>query len=99
MPFEAGVAIAAVFIIAAIIVDWPRALAGLALGAICRFLPYATLVVPIGIITIAAAGEYLYPMIGRTVEPTLGSFALGVFSVAGTASSLYITIRNLKDRL
>ena len=99
MEFEVGVAIALTVVIAAFVADWPRALAGLAFGAISRYLPYGTIVVPLGVVVIATVGEFLYPVIGRTTEPSLGSFAIGFFSVAGTASSLYITIRNLKDRL
>jgi hypothetical protein len=99
MQFETNVVLAAALMIGAFIIDWPRALAGLALGAVCRFLPYGTIVVPLGVIIIAAVGDFAYPLIGRTAEPTFGSFVLGLFSVAGTASTLYITLRNLKDRL
>jgi hypothetical protein len=99
MQFELGVAIAAVFTIAAFIVDWPRALAGLALGAICRYLPYGTILIPIGVVIISAAAEFLYPWFGRTAEPHFWNFFIGLFAVAGSASSLYITVRNLKDRL
>jgi hypothetical protein len=99
MQFELSVALAAAFAIAAFIVDWPRALAGLALGAICRYLPYATLIVPIGVVLISGVAELAYPWFGRTTEPHFWNFFIGLFAVAGTASSLYITIRNLKDRL
>lgn len=99
MQFELSVIIAAVFMVAAFIVDWPRALAGLALGAICRFLPYGTILIPVGVVLISAVGELLYPWLGRSSEPRFSDFILGLFAVAGTASSLYITIRNLRDRL
>jgi hypothetical protein len=99
MQFELSVAIAAAFMVAAFIVDWPRALAGLALGVICRYLPYGTLLVPIGVVLVSAVAEFLYPWFGRSAEPHFWGFFIGLFAVAGTASSLYITIRNLKDRL
>ena len=99
MEFETNVAISAGLMVAAFVLDWPRALAGVIFGALSRFLPYATIVVPFGVAIIAIAGEFIYPLIGRTVAPSLSSFALGLFSVAATASNLYITIRNLKDRL
>jgi hypothetical protein len=99
MQFELSVAIAATISFAAFMIDWPRALAGLVLGAICRFLPYGTIVVPVGVIFISALAELLYPWVGRTSEPHFWSFLAGLFAVAGTASSLFITIRNLKDRL
>jgi hypothetical protein len=99
MQLELSVAIAAAFMIMAFIIDWPRALAGLVLGAVCRFLPYGTIVVPLGVILVSAAAEFLYPLLGRTTEPHFWNFLVGLFAVAGTASSLYITIRNLKDRL
>jgi hypothetical protein len=99
MEFEAGLVVSFVLMIAAFVVDWPRALAGLAFGAISRYLPYGTIVVPTGVIILAAAGEFIYPEIGRTAHPSLSSFAIGLFSVAATASNIYITIRNFKDRL
>ncbi len=99
MQFELSVAIAAIFAIAAFIIDWPRALAGLVLGGICRFLPYGTIVIPLGVVLVSALAELLYPWFGRTAEPHFSTFILGLFAVAGTACSLYITIRNLKDRL
>lgn len=99
MDFETNAVISVALFATAFALDWPRALAGLAFGAISRFLPYATIVVPLGVVVIAALGEFIYPLWGRTGEPSFGSFALGVFSVAATASNLYITIRNLKDRM
>jgi hypothetical protein len=99
MEFEAGLLVSFTLMVAAFLVDWPRALAGLAFGAISRYLPYGTIVVPLGIVIIAAAGEFIYVEIGRTSAPSLASFAIGLFSVAATASNLYITIRNFKERL
>ncbi|MBA2125152.1 hypothetical protein DLM45_02790 [Hyphomicrobium methylovorum] len=99
MDFETNAVISVALFATAFALDWPRALAGLIFGAISRFLPYATIFVPIGVIAIAATGEFIYPWIGRTSEPSFGSFVLGLFSVAATASNLYITMRNLKDRL
>lgn len=98
MEFEAGLVVSFILMIAAFVVDWPRALAGLAFGAISRYLPYGTIVVP-GVIVLAAAGEFIYPEIGRTAHPSLYSFAIGLFSVAATASNIYITVGNFKDRL
>ena len=99
MDFETNVAVSAGLMVAAFVLDWPRALAGVIFGILSRFLPYATIVVPLGVVVVAIAGEVIYPMVGRTAGPSLWSFALGLFSVAATASNLYITIRNLKDRL
>jgi hypothetical protein len=99
MEFETNAALSVGLLIAAFVLDWPRALVGVIFGLLSRFLPYATIVVPVGVVIIAAVGEFIYPLIGRTTEATLPSFVLGLFSVAATASNLYITIRNLKDRL
>lgn len=99
MEFELGFAIAVVVTIAAILIDWPNALAGLVFGAISHYLPYGTIVVPVGSAIIAAAAEFVYPIIGRTAEPSLGSFIIGFFSVAATASSIHVTMRNLTDKL
>ncbi|RUO97784.1 hypothetical protein [Hyphomicrobium sp.] len=99
MQFELSVAIAGVVAIASFMLDWPRALAGLALGAVCRFLPYGTIIVPAGVVIISAVAEVLYSWFGHTTEPHFWSFFVGMFAVAGTASSLFVTIRNLRDRL
>ncbi len=99
MQLEASVALAAAFMTVAFIIDWPRAVAGLILGVICRFLPYGTIVIPIGVVLVSALAELIYPFFGRTTGPHFWGFFIGIFAVAGTASSLYITIRNLKDRL
>ena len=99
MEFETNVVISAGLMAAAFALDWPRALAGVIFGLLGRFLPYATIVVPLGVVVIAIGGEFVYSLVGRTAAPSLSSLALGLFSVAATASSLYITIRNLKDRL
>lgn len=99
MELETNVAISAGLMVAAFALDWPRALAGVIFGMLARFLPYATIIVPLGVVVIAIGGEILYPLVGRTAGPSLSSFALGLFSVVATASNLYITIRNLKDRL
>ncbi len=99
MQFELSVALAAMMSLLAFMIDWPRAVAGLVLGAVCRFLPYGTILVPVGVLLVSALAELLYPLFGRTAEPHFWSFFAGLFAVAGTASSLFITIRNLKDRL
>ena len=99
MEFEAGFAIAVAVTATSIVIDWPRALAGLVFGAISQYLPYCTFVIPVGSVIIATVGDVLYLAIGRTAAHSLGSLVIGVFSVFGTATSLHVTIRNLKDRL
>jgi hypothetical protein len=99
MEFEAGFAIAVAVTSTSIVIDWPRALAGLAFGAISQYLPYGTFVIPVGSVIIATVGEVLYLAIGHTAAHSVGSLVIGVFSVFGPATSLHVTIRNLKDRL
>lgn len=99
MQLEFSVAIATALMAIAFVIDWPRAVAGLVLGAVCRFLPYGTIVVPLGVVLVSALAELLYPWFGRTSGPHFWDFFIGIFAVGGTASSLFITIRNLKDRL
>jgi hypothetical protein len=48
---------------------------------------------------IAAVLEFLYPIIGRTQEPSLRSLGIGFFVVAGTASSLHVVMRDLENWL
>ncbi len=99
MELELSVAVAAMAMIVAFIIDWPRALIGLALGIVCRFLPYGTIVVPLGAVVASALAELLYAWFDHVSEPHFWNFFIGIFAVAGTAASLYITTRNLKDRL
>jgi hypothetical protein len=98
MKFRAEVAIATAVTMAAIIIDWPRASVGLAFGVISQYLPYGTIIIAVGSVAIAAVGEFVYPAIGRATEPSLGSFLIGLFAVAGTASSLHVTMRDWKNR-
>lgn len=99
MTFEFWASIAFVIMAVAAVIDLPRALAGAVWGAVCIFIPYGTFVVPAGVIAISAASEFIYVAFGRAGHPTWTSFVIGMFSVAGTACSLYVTVRNLKDRL
>jgi hypothetical protein len=99
MQFELSVAVAAALMFASFIVDWPRAAAGVVLGVICRFLPYGTILVPIGVALVSGAIELFYTWIGHRQEPHLWNFLIGLFAVGGTASTVFVTIRNLKDRL
>ena len=98
MQFEAAIAITFVVTITTFLFDWPRAFAGLALGAIASNLPFGTIVIPVSSIAIAGIGELGYSMLDRT-HPNLGSFVIGLISAFGTASTLFVTIRNFKERL
>lgn len=77
--------VAIVFVVAAAIFDWPRTLAGLAVGYAGRRSGYPRLAIPLGVVAVAAAGELIYPLIGRTAEANWGSFAIGLVA-AGVAA-------------
>jgi hypothetical protein len=98
MELRAELAIATAVTITATIIDLPLALVGLAFGVISHYLPYGTIVIAVGGTVIAAVGEFVYPAIGRATEPSLGSFFIGLFAIAGTASSVHVTMRNWKNR-
>jgi hypothetical protein len=78
---------------------WHHLVEALTFGAIGHYLPYGTIVVPVGSVVISAAAEFLYHLVGRTPEPSLGSFVIGFFSVAGPACSLHAVLRNWGERL
>lgn len=98
MRFRVALTIASAVVIAAIIIDWPRALAGLAFGLLSHHLPYCTIIIALGSSVISAIGEFVYLAIGRETEPTLASFLIGLFAVAGSASSIHITMRDWKNK-
>ena len=61
---------------------------------------HATIVVPVGSAIIAAVLEFLYPIIGRTQEPSLRrQLVIGFYVVAGTASSVHVVMRDLENWL
>lgn len=62
-------------------------------------LPYGTIIVPVGSAIISVVGEFVYPVMDRKATPSLGSFVIGFFSIAGAASSTHVTLRNLMDKL
>ena len=61
-----GKLVAALILISAVIFDWPRALAGLAVGYGARRIGYVWTMIPVGVALVAAAGEVIYPIIGRS---------------------------------
>ncbi len=81
--------IAAVIVLAAVVVDWPRALAGLAVGYFGRRSGYALIVIPVGVLAVALLGEVIYPLIGWTQGASMMSFFTGLVSAGATAYGLF----------
>ena len=75
MEFEAGFAIAVAVTTTSIVLDWPRALVGLAFGAISQYLPYSTFVIPVESVIIASLREivrsmsFRRPATAHAIEP------------------------------
>ncbi|NOT71728.1 MAG: hypothetical protein HOP09_10735 [Hyphomicrobium sp.] len=78
-------------IIAAVVFDWPRAIAGVLLGFFVRrsAFAYPMIVLIAGVVAIAGIGELIYPLIGRTASANWGSFTLGLVSSGATAYGLF----------
>lgn len=74
-----------VLVIAAVVYDWPRALAGLIIGVGVRRIGRPWVLIPIGVVLAAAAGEFAYKLVGYAHEPSWKSFGLGV-AVAGVCA-------------
>lgn len=84
-----GKLVAALVLIAAVIFDWPRALAGLAVGYGARRLGYVWTMIPAGVVLVAAVGEVIYPLIGRSDAMSWGGFTLGIIAAGATAVGLF----------
>lgn len=77
--------IAIVLVIAAVVYDWPRALAGLIVGVGARQIGRPWVLIPVGVLLTAAAGEFVYKLVGYDHQPSWKSFGLGV-AVAGVCA-------------
>jgi hypothetical protein len=97
MEFEITKVIAIVIILAAVVLDWPRAVAGLIAGYFLRRSEYPRVVIPLGVVGIAALGEAIYPLIGRTTGASWWSFGIGLISAGATAYGLFRTFSKVHD--
>ena len=88
---------AIVLVIAGIIFDWPRAIAGSVLGLAGRYFKRRWLFLIVGVPLIAGAGEAIYPLIGRTEEMSWASFATGIVVAGVTAYGVFRVLWNLFD--
>jgi hypothetical protein len=93
----AGKIIVALVAIAAVIFDWPRALAGLAVGYAGRRSGYPMIAIPAGVVAVSAIGEVIYSVIGRTSGMGWGSFLFGLIAAGATAYGIHRVLFNLYD--
>lgn len=89
MDVDVTKVIAAVIALAAVVLDWPRALAGLLVGYFGRRTGYPMIAIPAGIVAVAAFGEVIYPLFGRTAAMSWGSFVFGLIAAGATAYGLF----------
>lgn len=68
--------------IGALIYDWPRALAGLAVGVVTRRTRRRFVNTALGALGVAVAGEAVYRVMGRSGAMTVPSFGIGLFVAA-----------------
>jgi hypothetical protein len=99
MEDSAGKIIGALAVIAAVVFDWPRAIAGVLLGFIVRrsAISSAMAALAVGVVAIAGLGELIYPLIGRTASASWGSFTLGLISSGATAYGLFRYLFSMFD--
>jgi hypothetical protein len=75
-------------LIIAIFLDWPRALAGALVGFVGRRLKQPWWMVLVGVVLVAALGEFIYAAIGRTSGMSWGTFNYGVLIAGACALGL-----------
>lgn len=75
--------------VGAVIFDWPRALAGLVVGYAGQRSSSPKLVTSAGVVAVAALGEVIYALIGRTAGMSGPSFLFGLFVAGITAFGLF----------
>lgn len=78
----------ALIVVAAVILDWPRAIAGFILGWTVRLNRWPFWVTILGIVAIAAAGELFYSVIGRSAGVSSFGFLAGCVAAGATAVGL-----------
>jgi hypothetical protein len=83
----------------ACLLNWPYALAGMLLGLFGARVPYGTLVVPFGALLIAVMSAMFYSSLGLTGQADLRSFVTCALAVFIGGTSVFISLRNLQDRL
>lgn len=84
----AGLAVAA-----AVVFDWPRAIAGLAVGFAARRVGYPYVTIPAGVALVSGLGEVIYALIGRTAAMSGWGFALGCVAAGATAIGVFWLFR------
>lgn len=89
--------IVALVTLAAVVFDWPRALAGLAVGYAGRRSAQPRIVTPLGVVGVAAAGEVLYPIVGRTAGMSSGSFVFGLIAAGAAAYGVHRVLFHIAD--
>ena len=94
-----GKIIGALTVLAAVVFDWPHALAGAIYGFFVRraTFGYPLLALVAGVVVIAGLGELIYPLIGRTAAAIWGSFTLGIISSGATAYGLFRYLFSMFD--
>lgn len=89
--------IVAIITLAAVVLDWPRALAGLAVGYVGRRSGYPRIAIPGGVVAVAGLGELIYPLIGRTAGASWFSFGVGMIAAGATAYGLFRWLMNVNE--
>ena len=79
----------AIVVIGAVIFDWPRALAGFAIGFAGRRMRYSWIVIAVGVVLVAAAGEVIYAAIGRTSGMSWGTMTWGLIAAGAGAVGFF----------
>jgi putative Mn2+ efflux pump MntP len=90
--------VASGFIVAALALDFPRALCGIGLGLLGQRLPFATILIPAGSFLIAGLGELIYQDMGRTQGPSVASFVTGLFAANAASIGVYRLFYDRQDR-
>lgn len=86
-----GKIVAALAVILVVMYDWPRAIAGIFAGIAIRWSGISRPLVAIvaAVVAIAALGELIYPLIGRTEGASWNSFGVGIVAAGATAYGLF----------
>lgn len=86
-----------ILLLVAVVFDWPRAIAGLVIGVGARQIGWPKVIIPVGVLLVAAGGEVVYQMIGRGTGPSWQSFGIGVIVAGACAYGLHRVLWRLFD--
>lgn len=86
-----------ILLLVTVVLDWPRAVAGMIIGVGARRIGRPWMLIPIGAVVVAGAGELVYAHFGRGGAPSWQSFSVGLIVAVVCAFGLHRVVARMFD--